>query len=117
MSDKAERKPLSLRLFTIGFLAFWLILAAFPFLWTLWGSFKVEGDFFSKADWTLALTGDLTRAETGGSFTGNGYHGAWVQEAFWRAAWNTVVVCLFVVTISLTFGTLPRCSMLLALGP
>ncbi len=106
MSGKTERKPLSLRLFTIGFLAFWLILAAFPFLWTLWGSFKVEGDFFSKADWTLALSGDLTRAETGGGFTGNGYHGAWVQEAFWRAAWNTVVVCLFVVTISLTFGTL-----------
>lgn len=106
MSGMAERKPLSLRLFTIGFLAFWLILAAFPFLWTLWGSFKVEGDFFSKADWTFALTGDLTRAETGGSFTGNGYHGAWVQEAFWRAAWNTALVCLFVVTISLTFGTL-----------
>jgi len=106
MAGKAQRRPLSLRLLTVGFLAFWLVLAAFPFLWTLWGSFKVEGDFFSKADWTLALTGNLTRAETGGSFTGQGYYGAWVSEAFWRAAGNSAVVCLFVVTISLTFGTL-----------
>lgn len=106
MAGKAQRRPLSLRLLTVGFLAFWLVLAAFPFLWTLWGSFKVEGDFFSKADWTLALTGNLTRAETGGSFTGQGYYGAWVGEAFWRAAGNSAVVCLFVVTISLTFGTL-----------
>ncbi|MEM8540880.1 MAG: carbohydrate ABC transporter permease, partial [Pseudomonadota bacterium] len=45
------------------FLVVWLIVAAFPFLWTLWGSFKVEGDFFSKADWTRALTGELTQVE------------------------------------------------------
>ena len=39
-------------------------------------------------------------------FTGDGYHGAWVKEAFGLAAMNTVIVCLLVVTISLTFGTL-----------
>ena len=105
-TPNTQRQSLPLTLFAIGFLILWMLLAAFPFLWTLWGSFKVEGDFFSKADWTNALTGNLTRAETGGSFTGDGYYGAWVKEEFWLASVNTVLVCLFVVTISLTFGTL-----------
>ena len=102
----AQQKPVSLKVFTLVFLTFWMILAAFPFLWTLWGSFKVEGDFFSKANWANALFGNMTTIETGDSFTGQGYYGAWVKEEFWRAALNTVLVCLFVVTISLTFGTL-----------
>ena len=84
----------------------WLIVAAFPFLWTMWGSFKVQGDFFSKADWRNALYGVHTLQETGGAFTGAGYYGAWVQEGFWRAAINTAVVCFCVVCISLTIGTL-----------
>jgi len=106
MSIKAQQRPLPLKVFTVGFLVFWMALAAFPFLWTLWGSFKVEGDFFSKADWMNALFGTMTQIETDASFTGSGYQGAWVQEEFWRASLNTVMVCLFVVTISLTFGTL-----------
>jgi len=106
MSTIGQRQPVSLRLFAIGFLAFWMLIAAFPFLWTLWGSFKVEGDFFSKANWANAVFGVLTQSETGGTFTGTGYEGAWVQEQFWRAAFNTTLVCLFVVTISLTLGTL-----------
>ena len=84
----------------------WIVLAAFPFLWTLWGSFKVQGDFFSKADWRYALTGTRTIIETGGAFTNNGYEGAWIQEAFWRNAFNTLIVVFFTVVISLTFGTL-----------
>ncbi|MDX8350182.1 carbohydrate ABC transporter permease [Cognatiyoonia sp. IB215446] len=84
----------------------WIIVAAFPFLWTVWGSFKVEGDFFSKADWTYALTGVRTEFETGGAFTLNGYEGAWIQEEFWRAVLNTSIVVFFTVAISLTFGTL-----------
>lgn len=106
MSSKATSRPLPVALLATGFLVLWLIVAAFPFLWTLWGSFKVEGDFFSKADWANAIFGGLTKVETGGSFTGDGYYGAWVQEEFWRAALNTVIVCVFVVTISLTCGTL-----------
>ena len=93
-------------LMAYAFLAIWLIMAAFPFVWTLWGSFKVEGDFFSKADWMNAFSGTLTQVETGGSFTGQGYYGAWVQEEFWRAALNSAIVCVCVVTISLTCGTL-----------
>jgi multiple sugar transport system permease protein len=47
-----------------------------------------------------------TVAETGAAFTGKGYHGAWVQQEFWRAALNTGVVVVFTVIISLSFGTL-----------
>jgi trehalose/maltose transport system permease protein len=106
MSVKARALPGSLRFLLLSFLILWVVLAAFPFLWTLWGSFKVEGDFFSKASWSLALTGDLTRVETGGSFTGEGYEGAWIQEEFWRSVLNTTIVCFCVVTISLTLSTL-----------
>lgn len=102
----ADRRSLPLQVLLVGFLIVWIVVAAFPFLWTLWGSFKVEGDFFSKADWTNALTGPLTKAGTGGAFTGQGYHGAWITHEFWRAGLNTLIVVVSVVTISLTFGTL-----------
>ena len=95
-----------IRMLLSAFLIVWIVLAAFPFLWTLWGSFKVEADFFSKVDWTFALSGERTIAETGSAFTGAGYYGAWVQEEFWRAALNTMIVTTFVVIISLTLGTL-----------
>ncbi|MEY1554771.1 carbohydrate ABC transporter permease [Yoonia sp. R2331] len=106
MSSKATSRPLPVVVLATLFLLLWLVIAAFPFLWTAWGSFKVEGDFFSKADWLNAIVGPLTTAETGGAFTGDGYYGAWVQEEFWRAAMNTVIVCVCVVSISLTCGTL-----------
>ena len=81
-------------------------MAAFPFLWTFWGSFKVELDFFSIADWTNALTGANTQDTYGRPFTGAGYYGAWVTNEFWRNVINTFVVCFFVVCTSLTIGTL-----------
>jgi len=59
MSNKATAQPLSVKFLASSFLVFWLVLAAFPFMWTLWGSFKVEGDFFSKANWANALFGYL----------------------------------------------------------
>lgn len=90
----------------VVFLLLWLAAAIFPFLWTLWGSFKVQGDFFSKADWTYAINGVRTVAETGAPFTEQGYFGAWIEQDFWRAALNTGIVTFFVVILSLTFGTL-----------
>ena len=89
-----------------SFVGFWLIVAVFPFIWTFWGSFKVQADFFSKADWTYAIEGVRTFAETGGYFTLDGYRGAWIENDFWRAALNTGIVTIFVVIVSLTFGTL-----------
>lgn len=106
MASRAQRTPVGLRLATNSFVVIWLIVAAFPFFWTLWGSFKVELDFFSIADWTNVITGSRTQATYGTPFTGAGYHGAWVQEEFWRSAINTSIVCFFVVCTSLTIGTL-----------
>ena len=106
MATKAQSRITPLAIFSIGFVILWVIIASFPFLWTAWGSFKVQGDFFSKADWTNALYGAQTVAQTGSAFTMNGYEGAWIQEEFWRAVLNTCVVVFFTVTISLTFGTL-----------
>ena len=91
---------------SLALVGLWLVIAAFPFLWTIWGSFKVQGDFFSKADWQNALTGYNTIRETGSAFTGSGYHGAWVIEGFGANVINTCIVVFFTVTISLTFGTL-----------
>ena len=106
MSTALEKRSGVLSLLTVTFVIVWLIAAAFPFFWTLWGSFKVEGDFFSLADWTNALSGPLTQLQTGSAFTGQAYHGAWVEEDFWRAALNTLIVVCSVVVISLTLGTL-----------
>lgn len=106
MASRAQRMPKSLRITSSAFVILWFILAAFPFVWTVWGSFKVELDFFSIADWTNAITGERTEAVYGSPFTMTGYAGAWIQEEFWRNVLNTGVVCFFVVTISLTIGTL-----------
>ena len=106
MSSRARKQPLGLQILIYGFAGLWLIMAAFPFLWTAWGSFKVELDFFSIADWTYALTGERTKAEYGSPFTDAGYKGAWVQEAFYRNVINTFIICFFVVCTSLTIGTL-----------
>ena len=101
-----KRQPLGLKLLIWGFIGLWLVIAAFPFLWTLWGSFKMEADFFSKADWMNALFAPRTIADHGTAFIGDGYEGAWVQEEFWKAVINTTLVCFFVVCTSLTIGTL-----------
>lgn len=106
MASALDRKPFALRLVLTFVLLLWLLVAIFPFAWTFWGSFKVEGDFFSKADWRQALYGPLTIRQYGDAVTGAGYRGAWVQEEFWRAALNTAFVVVAVVAISLTFGTL-----------
>ena len=103
---QAQRSQSFLNWFATSMVLLWLLLAIGPFIWTFWGSFKVQGDFFSKADWRNAIYGIMTTAETGTAFTGNGYLGAWLQEEFWRNALNTLIVVVFTVTISLTIGTL-----------
>ena len=106
MASMASKRSPALALLATGFVILWVLIASFPFLWTLWGSFKVQGDFFSKADWTNAIWGTRTIVETGGAFTTNGYSGAWIEQEFWRATMNTFIVVFFTVIISLTFGTL-----------
>ena len=64
MTSNQMKRPLGLQLLIYGFVLFWFILAAFPFIWTMWGSFKVELDFFSKADWTNVFSGVRTQEYT-----------------------------------------------------
>lgn len=106
MSTHNRGRSLPLALLSIGFVLLWLCLAAFPFIWTMWGSFKVEADFFSRTDWMNAITGTKTVLQTGSAFTGGGYEGSWIEKGFWKAVVNTAIVTLSVVTISLTVGTL-----------
>ena len=106
MSEKSKSQLTTFNVISAGLVCLWIIVAAFPFIWTVWGSFKVESDFFSKADWTYAINGVRTQIETGGAFTLNGYDGAWIQEEFWRSVLNTSIVVFFTIAISLTFGTL-----------
>ena len=106
MASGVNRQPLGLSLLTYGFIVVWLIVAAFPFLWTFWGSFKVELDFFSIADWTNSIFGRRTEMTYGTPFTMAGYEGAWIKKEFWRSVINTGIVCFFVVCSSLTIGTL-----------
>ena len=106
MAAASQRRSTPLVIFSTAFVLLWIVIAAFPFLWTLWGSFKVEADFFSRTEWTNALTGENTIRQTGEYFTGRGYYGAWVTSEFWRSALNTFLVVIFVVVISLTLGTL-----------
>jgi len=106
MPSRARRRPMPLVLLSSGFVILWLIVAAFPFLWTSWGSFKAEADFFSRTDWLNAITGPKTMAQTGSHFTGAGYYGAWVLQDFWKSAINTLIVTFSVTVLSLTIGTL-----------
>jgi ABC-type glycerol-3-phosphate transport system permease component len=107
MSDAVvQKRPIGLNIIIYGFIIVWVILAAFPFFWTVWGSFKVEVDFFSRESWWNAIFGPNTTAQTGAPFTGAGYYGAWVTREFWRAVGNTAIVTVFVTVISLTLGTL-----------
>jgi ABC-type glycerol-3-phosphate transport system permease component len=106
MTPTAQRKPLAVALMSGGFVLFWVLLAAFPFFWTVWGSFKVEADFFSRESWWNAIFGVKTVIQTGGAFTGDGYYGAWVEREFWRSVVNTAIVTVSVTLVSLTLGTL-----------
>ena len=106
MATKAKLRITPLFVLSAMLVALWLLLASFPFLWTLWGSFNVQADFFSKADWHYALNGVHTMAQTGSAFTGAGYYGAWVQEEFWKPVTNSSIVIFFTVVISLILGTL-----------
>ena len=50
MAKSINRKPMPLVVLSTGFVLLWLFLAAFPFIWTAWGSFKVEADFPRRLD-------------------------------------------------------------------
>ena len=106
MAARATRPSPPLLLAAGAFIVVWLACAAFPFVWTVWGSFKLEADFFSYGGWCDALLGPRTLQQTGSAFTLANYRGLWVDQAFWRPALNTMAITVAVTLISLTFGTL-----------
>jgi ABC-type glycerol-3-phosphate transport system permease component len=105
MSGVATRRPWPLAVISTGLVLLWLFIAAFPYLWTAWGSFKVQADFFSRETWWNAIFGLKTLEQTGSPFTGSGYYGAWVTSQFWKSVVNTAIVTVSVTAISLTLGT------------
>ena len=106
MESKIHKYSKQFILFNSIFIFCWLGISIFPFLWTFWGSFKVKADFFSRADWWDAISGINTLIETGGRATLEAYINSWIEGEFWRAARNTIIVTVSVVTISLFLGTL-----------
>jgi len=106
MESKIHKYSKQFILFNSIFIFCWLVISIFPFLWTFWGSFKVKADFFSRADWWYAVSGVNTLIETGGRTTLEAYINSWIEGEFWRAARNTIIVTVCVVTISLFLGTL-----------
>ena len=106
MESKINKYSKQFILFNSIFIFCWLFISIFPFLWTFWGSFKVKADFFSRADWWYAVSGVNTLIETGGRSTIEAYINSWIEGEFWRAAKNTIIVTVCVVTISLFLGTL-----------
>jgi len=106
MESKIHKYSKQFILFNSIFIFCWLGISIFPFLWTFWGSFKVKADFFSRADWWYAVSGVNTLIETGGRTTLEAYINSWIEGEFWRAARNTIIVTVCVVTISLFLGTL-----------
>ena len=79
MVTKIESRITPLTIISFLMVALWLVIAMFPFIWTLWGSFKVQADFFSRANWTNAIYGVHTIKQTGNFFTSGGYYGAWLE--------------------------------------
>ena len=106
MESKIHKYSKQFILFNSIFIFCWLGISIFPFLWSFWGSFKVKADFFSRADWWYAVSGVNTLIETGGRTTLEAYINSWIEGEFWRAARNTIIVTVCVVTISLFLGTL-----------
>ena len=106
MESKINKYSKQLIILNSIFILFWLTISVFPFIWTFWGSFKVKADFFSRADWTYALSGFNTLIETGATTTAKAYIESWIEGEFLRATMNTMIVTVSVVSISLFLGTL-----------
>ncbi|MGQ7847849.1 carbohydrate ABC transporter permease [Granulosicoccus sp. 3-233] len=106
MNRPFNSRSMALGLLSLTVVLLWVLVAAFPFAWTLWGSFKLEADFLSPADWKNALHGPNTIDRTGSAFSGSAYYGAWIEKAFWKATLNTLIVTVSVVVLSLGIGLL-----------
>lgn len=65
MASKATAQPISLKIASGAFLAFWCVLAAFPIAWIAVMSVKSPRDAFAASAWDV-ITGPATRAAGNG---------------------------------------------------
>ena len=89
-----SKQPVPLRLLAYGGLAVWVLLASLPIVWTAVISLRQYVDAFSAPiKWLAPITLE-------------NYRGLWIEREFYRNFFNTVIVTLGTVTISLTVGCL-----------
>lgn len=86
--------PKSFKIFALFFLALWVFMAAFPFIWMFLISFREPIDAFSLPPKLFA------------PFTIEHFYTVWIVDGFWRQALNTSIVTLGTMTVSLTIGCL-----------
>ena len=90
----SRRPPVFAQVLLHAALALWLLLAALPILWTAVISFRSYVDAFSAPlKWTAPITF-------------SNYTGLWIDKAFYLNFFNTAVVTLGTVTVSLAVGCL-----------
>ena len=89
-----NKKSVPISVLIYGGLAFWLVLASVPIIWTAVISFRQYVDAFSSPlKWVAP-------------FTMENYWRLWVENQFYRNFLNTALVTVFTVTISLSVGCL-----------
>ena len=89
-----NKKSVPMSVLIYGGLAFWLLLASVPIIWTAVISFRQYVDAFSSPlKWVAP-------------FTMENYWRLWVENLFYRNFLNTALVTVFTVTISLSVGCL-----------
>ena len=94
MTSVANKRSLPLSFLLYGGLAFWLLIASLPIVWTAIISFRQYIDAFSSPlKWVAP-------------FTMENYSRLWIDKEFYRNFLNTALVTVFTVTISLTVGCL-----------
>jgi ABC-type glycerol-3-phosphate transport system permease component len=89
-----QRTSRPLVVLSYGALALWLLAASLPIVWTAIISFRQYVDAFSSPIKWVA------------PFTLENYSRLWIDQAFYKNFFNTAVVTLSTVTISLTVGCL-----------
>ena len=86
--------PKSFKVFALVFLALWVFMAAFPFIWMFLISFREPIDAFSLPPKLFSPV------------TFEHFYTVWVVDGFWRQALNTTIVTLGTMTVSLSIGCL-----------
>lgn len=89
-----EKKPVWLKGISNSLLTFWIFLAAFPFLWMFLIAFRAPVDAFSSPPRLFA------------EFTLVHFYKVWIVDRFWVYAFNSTIITIGTVTISMFIGCL-----------